>query len=409
MSGFYRTIEDHFGEFAIHHEERFEREDGPLRSVVGKVIDQYLDCGILTSGFARVRCPKCHAEYPCPFSCQTRNSCGSCQQKRALLFAEKLREEILAPVPHRHMIFTIPVALRRLFLRERRLLGVLARNTFETATRCQRAVLGRDDGVPGMVVALQTFGSQIQWNPHIHSLLSDGLLLPGGEFIPMPPYDEGYEELLTETFRRLVLDALVNEERLSPAFREKLLTWRHGGGFSVHGRHLILNEEPARLAHMARYAVRAPVATDRISVADDGRILLDIPPDRRTGDTVLALDPLEFLRRVTNQIPDPRMHMTRSYGAYSNRTRRIYRGEEDEPAIPTIEAEPATRSSSDWARLLRKVFEVDPFMCSRCGSEMRVISVITAPALIDRILSHMRKRTNTDRREPLGARAPPAA
>ena len=192
------------------------------------------------------------------FSCQTRCFCPSCQQKRAELFAEKLREEILAPVPHTHTVFTIPIALRRLFLRERRLLGLLTRCAYETVKRCYRAVLGRKDGVPGMVAAIQTFGSQAQWNPHCHCLVAAGLFLPGGEFVPAPPYDEEMERLLTETWQRLVLDALVSEERLTDAFRERLLSFRHGSGFSVYGRHLVLNEEPARLAHMARYAVRAP-------------------------------------------------------------------------------------------------------------------------------------------------------
>ena len=130
-----------------------------------------------------------------------------------------------------------------------------------------------------MVAAIQSFGSQIQWNPHVHSLVTDGLLFPGGDFHPMKLWDDETERLLTETFRRLVLDALVAEDRLSPEFREKLLAWDHGGGFSVYGRHLILNEEPARLAHMARYAVRSPVAEDRVREADDGTILLEIPPD----------------------------------------------------------------------------------------------------------------------------------
>ena len=99
--------------------------------------------------------------------------------------------------------------------------------------------------------------------------------------MPLPLYDQEFERLLTETFRRLVLDELVKANRLTFLFREKLLSWLHGGGFSVYGRHLILNEEPARLLHMARYAVRPPIAEDRIHETDDGRILLDIPPHRR--------------------------------------------------------------------------------------------------------------------------------
>ncbi|MCZ6793801.1 MAG: transposase [Planctomycetota bacterium] len=207
-------------------------------------------------------------------------------------------------------------------LRERRLLGLLSRCAWETVKRVYRAVLCRSDGLPGMVASLQTFGSQLQWNPHVHALASDGLLLPGGDFIPMPLWSEEFEELLTETLRLLVRDALVGEDRLTEGFRERLLTFGHGGGFSVYGRHLILNEEPARLAHMARYIVRPPVAADRVHMTDDGRVLLDIPPDPKTGDRVLVLDPLEWIRRVTKQIPAPRSHQVRYYGAYANKVRR---------------------------------------------------------------------------------------
>jgi hypothetical protein len=256
-----------------------------------------------------------------------------------------------------------------------------------------------------MAAAIQCFGSLAQWNPHVHSLVSAGLLFRGGEFVPMPPMDEKIERLLTETYRRLVLDALVEEDRLTEGFREELLRWGHGGGFSVYGRHLILNEEPARLAHMARYAVRAPVAMDRVRETDDGRVLLEIPPDPKTGATVLALDPLEWVRRITNQIPDPKMHMTRLYGAYSNRARKIYRGEDGAAPVRVADADPLPKSRASWARLLRMVFEVDPLACPRCGAELKVVSVITTPAVIDKILRHLRK---TGIEDPFAARAPPA-
>ena len=68
-----------------------------------------------------------------------------------------------------------------------------------------------------------------------------------------------------------MLDDLVKANRLSPSFREKLLGWQHGGGFSVFGRPLILNEEPARLLHMARYAVRPPVFDGLRGLPREGR------------------------------------------------------------------------------------------------------------------------------------------
>ena len=56
-----------------------------------------------------------------------------------------------------------------------------------------------------------------------------------------------------------------------------------------------------------------------------------------------------------------------------------------------------------WAELIRRVYEVDPLICPRCGSEMRVVGFITQPALIDRILEHLRRRDKIPRPPPLSA------
>lgn len=56
---------------------------------------------------------------------------SECQAKRAALVAERLSTEILTPVPHRHLIFTIPKVLRGLFQRERRLLSILTRSAYD--------------------------------------------------------------------------------------------------------------------------------------------------------------------------------------------------------------------------------------------------------------------------------------
>ena len=73
-----------------------------------------------------------------------RNLCPSCQAKRAALFADKLVDEILDKVPHRHSVFTIPKALRGLFERDRRLLGLLSRTGYDAILRSFRAVFGRN-------------------------------------------------------------------------------------------------------------------------------------------------------------------------------------------------------------------------------------------------------------------------
>ncbi len=46
-------------------------------------------------------------------------------------------------------------------------------------------------------------------------------------------------------------------------------------------------------------------------------------------------------------------------------------------------------TARDWARLLAKVYEVDPLRCTRCGSPMRVLAIITDPQQCLRILHHL--------------------
>ena len=52
-----------------------------------------------------------------------------------------------------------------------------------------------------------------------------------------------------------------------------------------------------------------------------------------------------------------------------------------------------------WARLLKRVFDIDTEHCPNCGGELKIIATIEQPAVIERILPHL----------GLPARAPPGA
>lgn len=65
-----------------------------------------------------------------------------------LLWAGWLREKLLAPVPHRHVVLTMPRLLRPLFRRRRELLGELS----QAGAEAIRGGLGEDIR-PGIVVS----------------------------------------------------------------------------------------------------------------------------------------------------------------------------------------------------------------------------------------------------------------
>ncbi|MDQ6959548.1 MAG: hypothetical protein Q9M27_00855 [Mariprofundaceae bacterium] len=72
--------------------------------------------------------------------------------------------------------------------------------------------------------------------------------------------------------------------------------------------------------------------------------------------------------------------------------------------------EPKPTAPMNWMQRLRRVFDMDLQSCPRCGATVRVIAVITEPALIARILEHRDGRDDFRGKAPAGgARAPPAA
>lgn len=67
-SPLWRLVNNHYEGFEKCYEERFEGKYGFFRRVIGQVVRQYLTCGDLKNGFARVRCRDCRDEYLLAFS-----------------------------------------------------------------------------------------------------------------------------------------------------------------------------------------------------------------------------------------------------------------------------------------------------------------------------------------------------
>ncbi len=85
-------------------------------------------------------------------------------------FGEWLCEEVLKAVPHRHFVFSIPKILRRYFLYDRKLLSDLSRCGWESLKEFFKETVPENGAVPGAVIAIQTFGDFLGFNPHLHVL-----------------------------------------------------------------------------------------------------------------------------------------------------------------------------------------------------------------------------------------------
>ena len=50
--------------------------------------------------------------------------------------------------------------------------------------------------------------------------------------------------------------------------------------------------------------------------------------------------------------------------------------------------------------MIRKVYEVNPLCCPACGGQMRIISFIEEPKIIDRIIVHLELTFEAERPPP---------
>ena len=229
-SPLFRLVSDRLHRLQTVYDERFAREYGPWRPVVAQVADKFLACGVLDHGFARIRCDDGAHEYLLAFSCKCRYFCPSCHAKRLAIWTQWLATTLLAPVPHRQVVLTIPKRLRAYCLYRRRLLGEIACAAARTVTAAIRTPTGERDLAVGIVACLQTHGSRANWHPHLHLLVTDGGFRPDGTFVSWPVHDTAR---LTEAFRRAVLRLFVRLALFDEYQAAGMLTWPHSG-FHVH-------------------------------------------------------------------------------------------------------------------------------------------------------------------------------
>jgi hypothetical protein len=77
----YRIVESFFPRLKEEYEEKYERQYGPWRAVVDKVVGEYLRCEDLWWGWVGAHCDKCGKDMLVSFSCKGRFSVHAATQK----------------------------------------------------------------------------------------------------------------------------------------------------------------------------------------------------------------------------------------------------------------------------------------------------------------------------------------
>jgi hypothetical protein len=297
------TLREIFTAFAPEYLERYPH----LPTAHRKVISAIQHCQSGPYGHSLSQCPDCGGHHRVNHSCGNRH-CPQCQQHKTPQWLQHHLDKQL-PGPHFLLTFTVPETLRP-FVRSHQRLAYQA--LFQaSATALKR--LAKDErfigtDLPGLPGVLPTWGRQLQYHPHIHSIVPGGGLsrdrttwCPSRAhfFVPVKALSPIYRALFKEEIRQAGL-----LEHLDP--QVWTIPWNVHSQANHHGH--------SALTYLAPYVFKVAISNHRLVSLTDRTGTFTY---RQVGSARLRtahLDGMEFLRRFLQHVLPDGLQKVRHFG-----------------------------------------------------------------------------------------------
>ena len=179
-------------------------------------------------------------------------------------------------------------------------------------------------------------------------------------------------------------------------------------GFSLHAGVVVRAKERDKRERLIRYVARPSLALERLEKMPDGNLHYRLKKIYSDGTTHVKFSPLELIEKLVALIPRPRMHLVRYHGVLAPNASlrsRIVPKVKTETTTMDQEKREVTPQRIAWAKLLKRVFDIDISKCFTCQGPVKVIAAVQDPAVIARILEHLKMPQKPPFIAP--ARAPP--
>lgn len=352
------------------------------------VLRHIADCRTAALGGHLDECTDCGHQRISYNSCRDRH-CPKCQSRASSEWVAE-RVERMLPVPHFHVVFTIPDELNPLALRNPQLVYNLL---FEAASQTLLTI-ARDEkhlgAQIGCTMVLHTWGQRLHLHPHIHAVVTGGgLALDGSRWVSTGDTFFLPVRVLAKLFRGKFLAGLQlahDEGRLalagSTAHLAESKAWRRFKS-DLYAKNWVVYAKPPFggteqvLRYLGRYTHRIAIANHRIvGVADDGRVTFTWK-DYAAGCAIKreTVEAVEFLRRFLLHVLPKGFTRIRHYGLCSSTNAKtkleIARRLLDlaPPSPPAVPPKPPPEPLPWWEVLLAET-GVDVMLCPCCGGRL---------------------------------------
>ncbi|HLB72258.1 MAG: transposase [Candidatus Methanoperedens sp.] len=339
-----------------------------LRQVVIENVERLRLCRKPQNGYLIFECPECGARKYVPFTCKSR-ICTSCGTKSANEWADKIHHRLLR-VPYKHVVFTIPDTLWELFRNpnHQKILFLASKVTMEEMIRFSNKRSKKKVKLKiGMIQVLQTYGADMKYDPHIHSIVTEGGFESKKnwihvDFIKYEGWRKKWQyELLTRLKKELPRSTETN------TFIDRHFK-NYPKGFVVYGKRRFEKREGWNMArYIGRYVKHPPIAESRITRYDGKQVTFWYEDTKTKQRITVTMDKFEFVHRLLSHVPEKNFKVVRYIGLYSRRGYKHRQTEfSDEEAVLIIRS---------WRDEIKRIFQYDPLLCPKCNTEMELVEI----------------------------------
>ena len=268
-------------------------------------------------------------------SCRNR-CCPMCQALPKEKWMDKRREDVLE-APYFHVVFTVPQELNPLIYSNQQIL-------YDTMYHCVSETINEltEDtkhlgARVGYICVLHTWGSEMNFHPHIHVIL-----LGGGLTVKNQWRDKGEEfflpvKVMSKLFRGKYMDelkSLYEAKKLqfhgsSEKYRNRytfkeLLNLCYGKDWVPHCKKTF-NGAQSVINYLGKYTHRIAISNHRIIRMDEDTVTYYVKDYREEGKwKEFTISGIEFIRRFLMHVPPKRFVRIRHYGLLCTRSKTRY-------------------------------------------------------------------------------------
>lgn len=326
-----------------------------------KTIQDIIDCRSGSFGTIVYGCHDCHTIQPIPCCCGNRH-CPTCQQHKSEQWLYKQMNNLL-PTHYFLLTITLPHGLRDVARSHQKIvyteLFSCAHDALIKLAKDKRFV---GSNRIGYLAVLHTWGSMLQYHPHVHLVIPGGAVSEKGDQWVSSRHDLFvHTKPLAIIFKARFKDAM-KKARLLDKIDSEL--WNQE--WVVHSQAVGRGQNSLR--YLSRYVFRVAISNNRIKSIENNTIKFLYKDRQRKTWKTMTLDSLEFIRRFLQHVL-PRGFMKIRYYGFLN-PNSAFSIEKLRELISLIH-----KFISDSALQIPKIKNHD-IKCPCCGNPLRYIAFL---------------------------------